>query len=98
VGSTGSVGSVIGGDASLRERSNNTKHFTENTRLLNVQQIFSTLDERPLSEDIEDEDTFHNNTAASTRTAATIEEENFISKIQAMNGDSLSAASIRAAD
>ena len=39
-------------DESVRERTNNTKHYTENTRLAEVFKLYSTLEEHPMGEDI----------------------------------------------
>jgi len=43
-------------EASVRARINNTKHLTENSRLHDIQQLFSTLEEQQVGEVFQDED------------------------------------------
>lgn len=50
-GAASQSGSHLGGD-SVRERTNNSKHYTENARLAEVFKLYSTLEEQPMAEDI----------------------------------------------
>ena len=43
-------------EASVRARINNTKHLTENSRLNDIQLLFSTLEQQKLGEVFQDED------------------------------------------
>lgn len=43
-------------EASVRARINNTKHLTENSRLNDIQLLFSTLEQQQLGEVFQDED------------------------------------------
>lgn len=44
------------GDDSVRGRTNDHKHYNEDRRLKDLFQLYSTLEEKPMSQDIQDED------------------------------------------